>query len=167
MATMTTLPKLPGLKDYDLVKLLGEGGMGKVYLARSKRTGETVVVKTVHEHLLGDAKTRQRFHQETDLMRRFRHPNAVAFIEASPANVEPPFIVMEFVRGITLDDLMQKHDRLQPLRVGKLLAPLGMHRHHESVKTLHRHCPAVRACPKAALTSGAPTAALTTSGWRL
>ncbi|MSQ93580.1 MAG: serine/threonine protein kinase [Gemmataceae bacterium] len=124
MPTMTPLPKLAGLNEYNLVRLLGEGGMGKVYLARSKRPGETVVVKTIHEHLLTDAKTRQRFQQETDLMRRFRHPNAVTFHQASPASVEPPFIVMEYVRGITLDQMMQKHDRLSPVRAGQFLAPL-------------------------------------------
>jgi eukaryotic-like serine/threonine-protein kinase len=124
MTTATILPILPGLNDYTLVKLLGEGGMGKAFLARCKRTGQTVVVKTIHEHLLGEAKTRQRFQQETDLMRRFRHPNAVAFIQASPAKVEPPFIVMEYVRGITLDELMAKHERLPALRAGKLLAQL-------------------------------------------
>jgi serine/threonine-protein kinase len=104
--------------------MLGEGGMGKVFLARDRRTGETVVVKTIHEHLLDDVKTRQRFHQETDLMRRFRHPNAVAFHQASPPHVEPPYIVMEYVRGITLDELTQRFDRLPALRVVKLLAPL-------------------------------------------
>ena len=124
MATTTAPRSLPGLHDYDIQQLLGEGGMGKAYLARHRRSGETVVVKTIHEHLLGDGKTRQRFHQEADLMRRFRHPNAVGFIQESPANIEPPFIVMEYVRGITLEDLMQKHDRLTPLRAGKLLAPL-------------------------------------------
>src|SRR5262245_57257201 len=106
MASATTLPKLQGLHEYDLVRQLGEGGMGKVYLARSRRTGETVVIKTVHEHLLREPKTRQRFQLETDLMRRFHHPNAVALIEASPQNVEAPFIVMEYVRGITVDELM-------------------------------------------------------------
>lgn len=124
MAAALTLPKLPGLQNYDLLRMLGEGGMGKVFLARCQRTGNTVVVKTIHEHLLGDPKTRQRFDQETDLMRRFRHPNAVAFIQASPENVSPPFIVMEYVHGITLDALMQRHDRLSPLRAGKILAPL-------------------------------------------
>ncbi len=124
MATITPPRSLPGLHDYDILKLLGEGGMGKVFLARHKRTGESAVVKTIHEHLLSEAKTRQRFQQEADLMRRFRHPNAVAFLNASPPSVEPPFIVMEYVQGITLDDLMQKHDRLFSARVGKLLAPL-------------------------------------------
>ena len=124
MATKAPPRSLPGLDNYDLLSLLGEGGMGKVYLARQKATGNTVVVKTIHEHLLGEIKTRQRFQQEADLMRRFRHPNAVAFLHSSPPQIEPPFIVMEYVRGITLDDLMQSHDRLSPLRVGRLLAPL-------------------------------------------
>src|SRR5207253_1886585 len=124
MANSTAPRSLPGLHDYDILKQLGAGGMGKVFLARHKRSGDSVVVKTIHEHLLGETKTRQRFHQEADLMRRFRHPNAVGFIQESPPAVEPPFIVMEYVRGITLDDLMQQHDRLTPMRVGKLMAPL-------------------------------------------
>lgn len=126
MATTTaaTLPKIASLKEYELVRLLGEGGMGKAFLARSKRTGLFVVIKTVHEHLLGEAKTRQRFQLETDLMRRFSHPNAVLFMEASPQNVEPPYIVMEYVRGITVDALMQRAQRLTPMRAGQILAPL-------------------------------------------
>jgi eukaryotic-like serine/threonine-protein kinase len=124
MSTAITLPKIAGLNEYELVRLLGEGGMGKAFLAKSKRTGLQVVVKTIHEHFLRDAKTLQRFHQETDLMRRFSHPNAVSFIEASPQNVAAPFIVMEYVRGMTVDELMQRHERLTPLRVGKILGPL-------------------------------------------
>jgi len=124
MATLTLPTGFLGLDDYEIVKLLGEGGMGKAFLARHKSSDEAVVVKTVHEHLLADAKVRQRFHQEIDLMRRFRHPNAVGFIEASPPGIEPPFIVMEYVRGITLDDLVQRHDRLPALRTGRILAPL-------------------------------------------
>ncbi len=124
MATATKLPRIPAMHDYDLISLIGEGGMGKVFLARCKRTGETVVVKIIHQHLLKEVKTRQRFQQETDLMRRFSHPNAVGFIQASPANVEPPYIVMEFVKGVTLDEMMQRHDRLTPMRAGRILAPL-------------------------------------------
>jgi serine/threonine-protein kinase len=125
MATTTTVPRiLRGLHNYDILRLLGEGGMGKAILARNKLTGELVVVKTMHPHLLGEAKSRQRFQQEADLMRRFRHPNAVGFIQESPPDVEPPFIVMEYVRGITVEELMQKQIRLTPLRAGTLLAPL-------------------------------------------
>jgi serine/threonine protein kinase len=124
MATTTPPCSFPGLRDYDILQLLGEGGMGKVFLARQRQTGEPVVVKVIHEHLLGEAKTRQRFQQEADLMRRFRHPNAVAFLHASPPQVEPPFIIMEYVRGVTLADVMKKTARLSPLRVGRLLAPL-------------------------------------------
>lgn len=124
MTATIPLPRLAGLHDYALTLLLGEGGMGKVYLARHKPTGETVVIKTMHDHLRNDPKTRLRFQQETDLMRRFRHPNAVEFRHASPPGIEPPFIVMEFVNGITVSELLDKHGRLTPLRVGKVLAPL-------------------------------------------
>src|ERR1043166_7125496 len=124
MATMTLPRILPGLNEYQLLQLLGEGGMGKAILAKHKKTAQIVVVKTIHDHLLRDAKTRQRFEQEADLMQRFRHPGAVGFVEASPPGVEPPYILMEYVNGITLDDLMQKHDRLAPLRAGRLLAQL-------------------------------------------
>jgi serine/threonine protein kinase len=124
MATATLPRNLPGLHEYDLLRLLGEGGMGKAFLARHKPSGETVVIKTIHDHLLSEVKTRQRFEQEADLMRRFRHPNAVAFLHASPPAIEPPFIVMEYVPGITLGDVLLKHDRLSPARVGRLLAPL-------------------------------------------
>ncbi|HZZ82041.1 MAG TPA: serine/threonine-protein kinase [Gemmataceae bacterium] len=124
MRATIPLPRLAGLHDHTLTLLLGEGGMGKVYLATHKPTGEQVVVKTMHPHLLDDPKSRQRFQQEADLMRRFSHPNAVAFRSASPQGVDPPFIIMEFVNGITVSELLEKHDRLSPLRVGKLLAPL-------------------------------------------
>jgi serine/threonine protein kinase len=134
MTATMPLPRLAGLEDYVLTLLLGEGGMGKVYLACHRPTDELVVVKTIHKHLLSDPKTRQRFQQEADLMRRFRHPNAVAFHSASPPGVEPPFIVMEYVDGITLDELTQPHGRLTPLRVGKLLAPLCVF-----LQTAHDH----------------------------
>lgn len=124
MTSTTTPPKIPGLIDYDVLQQLGEGGMGKVYLARKKSSGETVVVKTVHEHLLCDPKVRQRFQQEIDLMKRFRHPNAVALIQAAPPQAEFPFFVMEFVRGTSLDDMLRKQHRFAPLRAGCFLAPL-------------------------------------------
>jgi serine/threonine-protein kinase len=124
MATTTPPRSLPVVRDYDILQKLGEGGMGKVFLARHQHTRETVVIKTIHEHLLGEAKTRQRFQQEADLMRRFRHPNAVGFLHASGPGVEPPYIIMEYVRGITLDELRKRHGRFTPLRVGRLVAPL-------------------------------------------
>lgn len=124
MTATLPLPKIHGLVDHDVIQLLGEGGMGKAYLAKHRQTGQLVVVKTMHHHFLKDAKARQRFHQETDLMRRFRHPNAVIFYHASPPEIEPPFIIMEYVRGITLDDLLNQQGRMQPMRAGKLLAQL-------------------------------------------
>jgi eukaryotic-like serine/threonine-protein kinase len=124
MASTTALRHIPGLKDHDLLQLLGEGGMGQVFLARQRRSGEMVVVKTIHAHLVSDPKVRLRFQQEIDLMRRFRHPNAVALLSAAPPEAELPFFIMEFMRGVTLDDLLHKNRRFTPLRAGCFLAPL-------------------------------------------
>src|SRR5262245_47010224 len=110
--TIPALPRIPALHEFHLLQLLGEGGMGKVFLATRKGTPQLVVVKLMHAHLLKDAKARQRFQQETDLMRRFRHPYAVGFEGASAAGVEPPYIVMEYVDGITLDDYLHEQGRL-------------------------------------------------------
>ena len=68
MTATMPLPRLAGLQDYVLTLLLGEGGMGKAYLACHRPTGEMAVVKTIHKHLLSDPKTRQCFQQEADLI---------------------------------------------------------------------------------------------------
>jgi eukaryotic-like serine/threonine-protein kinase len=124
MSATTPVRSIPGLNSHTLLQLLGEGGMGQVFLARNNRTGEMTVVKTIHDHLLKDTQVRHRFHQEIDLMNRFQHPNAVRLLQQSPPSAPIPFFIMEFVRGITLDELSRQQQRLSPLRTGCFLAPL-------------------------------------------
>ena len=89
------------LGRYETTKLLGEGGMGKVYLARQLDLGRQVVVKVMHDHVAVDPKFRDRFQRETILMARLQHPNAVTLYDASLTDPNGPCIVMEFVRGTT------------------------------------------------------------------
>ena len=58
------------LGRYETIRLLGEGGMGRVYLARQLDLSRDVVVKVMHEHIAADAKFRDRFRRETELMAR-------------------------------------------------------------------------------------------------
>src|SRR5207302_408298 len=102
-------------------KLLGEGGMGRVYLARQLDLGRQVVVKVMHDHVAADEKFRERFQRETLLMARFQHPYAVTLYDASLNDPQGPCIIMEYVRGVTLDALLQRNTRLTPVRVGRLL----------------------------------------------
>jgi serine/threonine protein kinase len=112
------------LGRYEAVRLLGEGGMGKVYLARQLDLGRQVVVKVMHDHIAQEEKFRDRFARETLLMARFQHPYAVTLYDASLNDANGPCIVMEYVRGVNLEALLQKNGRLSPQRVGRLIGQL-------------------------------------------
>src|SRR5438874_5634418 len=109
---------------YEVQRLLGEGGMGRVYLARQLDLGRQVVVKIMHEHIASDPIFRTRFEREMRLMANFQHPYAVTLYDASLEDPQGPCIVMEFIRGVTLDTLLHRNGRLTPMRVGRLLGQL-------------------------------------------
>jgi eukaryotic-like serine/threonine-protein kinase len=111
------------LGRYETIRLLGEGGMGRVYLARQLDLGRQVVVKVMHDHIAADATFRERFQRETLLMARFQHPYAVTLYDASLSD-PGACIVMEYIRGVTLDALLASNKRLDPLRVDRLLHQL-------------------------------------------
>src|SRR5215475_12755028 len=109
------------LSRYEAIRLLGEGGMGRVYLARQLDLGRQVVVKIMHDHIAADPKFCERFQRETLLMARFQHPFAVTLYDASLNDPQGPCIVMEYVRSVTLDALLERNARLTSMRVGRLL----------------------------------------------
>src|ERR1700722_19159788 len=113
------------LGRYETIRLLGEGGMGRVYLARQLDLGRQVVVKVMHDHIAADAKFRERFARETLLMARFQHPYAVTLYDASLNDPQGPCIVMEYIKGITLDTLLQRNGKLSPGRAARLLGQLS------------------------------------------
>ena len=105
---------------YETIRLLGEGGMGRVYLARQLDLGRQVVVKVMHDHIAADPKFRERFARETLLMARFQHPYAVTLYDASLNDPQGPCIVMEYIRGVTLDHAAatQRPARRRPASAG-------------------------------------------------
>jgi serine/threonine protein kinase len=113
------------LGRYETIRLLGEGGMGRVYLARQLDLGRQVVVKIMHDQVAADPHFRERFQRETLLMARFQHPYAVTLYDASLNDPEGPCIIMEYIRGVTLDTLLERNGRLSAPRVGRLLGQLG------------------------------------------
>ncbi len=91
------------LNRYQAIRLLGEGGMGRVYLAKQLDLGRQVVIKVMHDNIASDPKFRERFQRETLLMAKFQHPYAVTLYDASLDDPEGPCIIMEYIKGITLD----------------------------------------------------------------
>src|SRR5262249_44345808 len=112
------------LGRYETIRLLGEGGMGRVYLAKQVDLGRQVVIKVMHDHVAQDPKFQERFQCETLLMARFQHPYVVTLYDASLSDPQGPCIVMEYIRGVTLAALLEKNKRLTPARAGRLLAQL-------------------------------------------
>ena len=102
------------LGRYEAVRLLGEGGMGRVYLARQVDLGRQVVVKVMHDHIAADVKFRERFRREVHLMGKFQHPYAVTLYDFSLDDPMGPCIVMEYIRGVTLDVLLSRNGRFTP-----------------------------------------------------
>jgi len=111
------------LGRYEATDLLGEGGMGKVFLGRDTKEGSQVVIKVMRPEVASVPEARHSFLQEMRLMMRFRHPHAVNLIDAS-IRENQPCIIMEYVPGITLDDLLDKRQRLNAVRTGKILGQL-------------------------------------------
>jgi eukaryotic-like serine/threonine-protein kinase len=88
---------------YDLVRLLGRGGMGAVYEATNVNTGRRVAIKTLHAHMLRDAQMRKRFLQEARAATQIEHPNVIDVLDLDiDASLGVPFIVQEFLSGATL-----------------------------------------------------------------
>ncbi|MFD3522150.1 protein kinase [Streptomyces sp. NPDC058653] len=102
---------------YRLVALLGEGGMGRVHLARAA-SGRLVAVKTVREHLAADARFRERFRRETAAARSVAGPFTAAVLAADPEAVRP-WLATEFCTGPTLTGAVSV---LGPLASGDLAA---------------------------------------------
>jgi serine/threonine protein kinase len=112
------------LGRYRAVRLLGKGGMGRVFLGEELSNGRQVVIKVMHDHIAAKPRFRQSFRREMLLMKAFRHPNAVELYDASAEGSAKPCIVMEYVPGVTLETLLQRQRRLQPIRFGRLLGQL-------------------------------------------
>jgi serine/threonine-protein kinase len=96
---------------YDIVGVLGQGGMGVVYRARDPRIGRDVAIKTLTEGFSGDSDMLKRFYQEAGHTGNLRHPNIVTVYDFGDEE-GLPYIVMEFLDGEPLDKLIREKDRL-------------------------------------------------------
>src|SRR5439155_371443 len=97
-------------------------------------------VNVMHDHLAADPKFCDRFKRETLLMAKFHHPYAVTLFDASLNDPQGPCIVMEYIKGIPLEDLLQANKgRMNPARVGRMLGQICevlQAAHHQGI--IHR-----------------------------
>ncbi|MEV1048386.1 Stk1 family PASTA domain-containing Ser/Thr kinase [Streptomyces sp. NPDC049916] len=104
---------------YELGSVLGRGGMAEVYLAHDTRLGRTVAVKTLRADLARDPSFQARFRREAQSAASLNHPAIVAVYDTGEDYVDGvsiPYIVMEYVDGSTLRELLHSGRRLLPER---------------------------------------------------
>lgn len=97
---------------YEVLRFLGEGGMGLVYQARDRELNEIVALKMLKPRMVGDAERVDRLKDEIRLARRITHPNVVRIFDFGQADGNP-FVSMEFVHGRTLDELIGSMGRIE------------------------------------------------------
>ncbi len=94
---------------YEILEMIGSGGMAVVYKARCHRLNRLVAIKILKDDYLEDEDFRRRFHAESQAVAMLSHPNIVSVYDVSTSiSMEADYIVMELIEGITLKQYMEK-----------------------------------------------------------
>jgi eukaryotic-like serine/threonine-protein kinase len=104
---------------YEVVRLLGSGGMAEVYLANDRQLGRHVAVKVIRERYAEDERFVARFRREARAAAALSHPHVVAVHDVG-VHDGSPFIVMEHVPGKTLAEIVRDGGALPPERVTEI-----------------------------------------------
>jgi serine/threonine protein kinase/alpha-tubulin suppressor-like RCC1 family protein len=119
-------PRLSALEpSYEIIRELGSGDTSVVYLARERATNDEVAIKLIRSKYLGDEEAMGRFAREARFLARLVHPNIVrvrAVLELGDAG---PAIVMSYVPGRTLKELIRKEGRLAPERAERFMRDIA------------------------------------------
>ena len=123
---------------YEILEVIGTGGMAVVYKARCHRLNRLVAIKILKDELSEDAEFRRRFHAESQAVAMLSHPNIVNVYDVSHSdNVD--YIVMELIDGITLKQYMEQKGVLnwrEALHFSTQIAKALEHAHSRGI--IHR-----------------------------
>jgi serine/threonine-protein kinase len=108
-------------RKFKVEKLLGVGGMGKVYKARQLTLDKAVVVKVLHDQFRDDPQLVQRFQREARAASRLNHPNSIQIIDFGQDEGGVVFMAMEFLQGQDLFAVLKKEGPLAPDRVARVM----------------------------------------------
>lgn len=96
---------------YEILEVIGTGGMAVVFKAKCHRLNRLVAIKMLKKNLSEDAEFRRRFHDESQAVAMLSHPNIMAVYDVSRGG-DMDYIVMELIDGITLKQYMERRGRL-------------------------------------------------------
>jgi serine/threonine protein kinase/tetratricopeptide (TPR) repeat protein len=113
---MADLPQ--AFDRFEIIRMLGKGGMGSVYLARDQRLGRQVALKVLNAEDLSSPERRARFMREARAAASIRHQNVATIYEVDETDDGQPFIVMEYCEGESISQRMRR----RPVDAGEFLA---------------------------------------------
>src|SRR5581483_647806 len=137
MGPDTTKVPVQSVGNYDLIEKIAEGGMGGVYRARNRLTGEIVAIKIMPAHMAANPVLLKRFEQEFRAASKLDHPNIVRALDFGGGVT--PFLVMEFVEGESLGQKIERDGKMPEAEAIRIIAQVaqGLHRAHKQ-NIIHR-----------------------------
>lgn len=125
-------------RRYELQELIGGGGMADVYKAQDKLLDRAVAVKILHQQYANDAEFVEKFRREATAAAKLAHPNIVNIYDVGEDGGSQ-YIVMEYVSGPTLKEVIQQKGRLEPIEAVRIAKEIA-----SALESAHRnnlvHC---------------------------
>ncbi len=126
-------------EKYEIESLVGDGGMGKVYKAAHKLMKRKVAIKMLHSGLVSQAATLKRFKKEAEASSKLDHTNLVTTLDFGLTPDGRPYLVMDYLEGISFAELLSREKVLKPEHCLKLFVQICAGLEHAHTKgIIHR-----------------------------
>ncbi len=119
----STVPA-PAMLGYRIDRLIGEGGFGQVWRALRERDGMLVAIKVLHLELIRSNDALRRFERELEAIGRLDHRNVVRALDHGTLDDGRPYLVLEYIEGPSLRDVIHERGSLPPHETLAILEPL-------------------------------------------
>lgn len=124
---------------YEIISVIGRGGMSTVYKARHKYMERLVAIKVLHKHLICDPTSVERFKKESKAASSLSHPNIITVFDFGVDDDNTAYLVMDFLEGTTLGDIIENNGPLletDALIIFRQIAKGLIHAHARNI--IHR-----------------------------
>lgn len=124
---------------YEINEVLGGGGMGLVYKARHRLINRTVAIKVLHKHMVSSGDALKRFRLEAEAASSLNVPNILTIHDFGISEQGQPYMVMDYLAGVSLQDVLEAEQRLDVLRaLGIFSQVCAALKHAHDKQIIHR-----------------------------